>query len=161
MTMRYELSEVVIRQVLLSVIGAVFVFAALGVAGAEIPINKDDDDVAIGGYDTVAYFTEGKAVKGKTDFAFVWHHAQWHFSSERHRDLFAATPERYAPQFGGLCASAMTRGVEVKADPEAWIIVDGRLYLNVTKESRQRWRDNPTEKIQAATEAWESVTQEN
>jgi hypothetical protein len=143
------------------VIGAFLFFSPLGVASADVPINKDEENVAIGGYDTVAYFTEGRAVKGSTDFVFVWHKARWLFSSDTHRDQFVAAPERYAPQFGGLCASAMTRGVEVKADPEAWAIVDGKLYMNVTKESRDRWRENPKEKIQAATEAWESVTSEN
>ena len=158
--MRSELFPLVIGRDLLSVIG-VLLLSSFGAASADVPINKDEENVAIGGYDTVAYFTQGEAVKGKAEHEFVWHDARWLFSSDRHRELFAATPERFAPQFGGLCASAMTRGMEVRADPEAWTIVDGKLYMNYSKGSRERWRENPSEKIQDAREAWESVTQEN
>ena len=155
--MRYGPSPGLIRRGWLSVAGVCLILS-FGVTGAEVPLNKDEDNVAIGGYDTVAYFTEGQAVKGTVEHEFFWHDARWRFSNAKHRALFAATPERYAPQFGGLCASAMTRGLEVKADPEAWTIVDGRLYMNYSKQSRERWRENPTERIQAATEAWESAT---
>ena len=96
----------------------------LGTVNAETPVNKDEDNIAISGYDSVAYFTKGRAVKGRLDHQFVWNDARWLFASGDHRDLFAASPESYAPQFGGFCAGAMTRGIEVKADPEAWTIVD-------------------------------------
>lgn len=65
-------------------------------------VNKDIFGVAIKGYDTVAYFKEGRAVKGKSQFEFTWQDAQWRFSSAANRDLFAADPERYAPQYGGF-----------------------------------------------------------
>lgn len=58
--------------------------------------------IAINGYDTVAYHTEGRAIKGKAEFSYEWNDANWHFASAENRDLFAAGPERYAPQFGGL-----------------------------------------------------------
>lgn len=88
--------------------------------------------VAIKGYDPVAYFTEGKAMKGSEKFAYDWLGTPWHFASAKHRDMFIADPARYAPQFGGYC----TLGVAVdghaaeNVDPErAWRIVDGKLYF--------------------------------
>ena len=57
--------------------------------------------IAIHGYDTVAYHTENRAVKGKIEFAYEWNDAEWHFASAENRDLFAADPEQYAPQYGG------------------------------------------------------------
>ena len=64
-------------------------------------INANIFGVAIKGYDTVAYFTQGRAVKGKKEFSYEWSDAKWYFASAEHRDLFAAEPERYAPKYGG------------------------------------------------------------
>jgi YHS domain-containing protein len=64
-------------------------------------VNADKRGVAIKGYDPVAYFTEGRPVKGKSDYAYIWNDATWYFSSEENSDLFAANPERFAPQYGG------------------------------------------------------------
>ena len=66
------------------------------------PVNKDKAGIAIKGYDPVAYFTENRAVKGKEEFGCLYEGAQWRFSSAAHRDLFAANPERYVPQYGGF-----------------------------------------------------------
>ena len=95
--------------------------------------------VAIEGADPVAYFTEGKAVEGSDDFAHEWMGATWRFVSAANRDRFAAEPDRYAPQYGGYCAWAVSQGYTAKIDPEAWTIVDGRLYLNYSKEVRTQW----------------------
>ena len=85
--------------------------------------------VAIKGYDTVAYFTAGKALKGTENFSFSWHGMTWYFSTKENRDLFAANPERYTPQYDGFCAWAMTESRLARTDPEVWKIVDGKLYL--------------------------------
>lgn len=74
---------------------------AISAESKSIPINKDDLGIAIKGYDTVAYFTDGRAVKGNPEFEAVWQDARWHFVSAAHRDMFKAEPERYAPQYGG------------------------------------------------------------
>jgi YHS domain-containing protein len=95
--------------------------------------------VAIEGADPVAYFTEGKAVEGSSDFAHEWMGATWRFVSAANRDRFAAEPEKYAPQYGGYCAWAVSQGYTAKIDPEAWTIVDDRLYLNYSKEVRTQW----------------------
>ncbi len=103
------------------------------------PVNKTYDGVAIKGYDSVAYFTDGKPVKGSRGFEYVWMGAKWHFSSAEHRDLFIENPEKYAPKYGGYCAYAISRGSVADIDPEAWNIVGGRLYLNLSKKIRDKW----------------------
>ena len=65
-------------------------------------VNTDETGIAIQGYDTVAYHTENRAVKGKSAFSFKWNGAVWHFASTEHRALFAASPDRYAPKYGGF-----------------------------------------------------------
>ncbi|HEX5629936.1 MAG TPA: YHS domain-containing (seleno)protein [Usitatibacteraceae bacterium] len=85
--------------------------------------------VALKGYDPVAYFTEGRPVKGSPAIAYDFDEARYHFSSAEHRDLFAANPDRYAPRFGGYCTGSMSRGVKNEGDPEIWIIEEGRLYV--------------------------------
>lgn len=75
--------------------------ADMGRAIAFDKINKTFFGVAIKGYDTVAYHTEGRAVKGDRKFSYGWNDAKWHFASVINRDLFAADPDRYAPEFGG------------------------------------------------------------
>jgi hypothetical protein len=117
-------------------------------------VATESSGVAIKGYDTVAYFTEGKAIKGNPEFTYTWHDAQWQFANAHRRDLFAADPERYAPQFGGFCSNALTVGKVVAADPEQWTIVDGKLYIKYNSSSRDRWRDNKAAKIEQANETW-------
>jgi YHS domain-containing protein len=94
---------------------------------------------AIEGYDPVAYFNEGRPVEGKSEFAHDWMDATWYFASAEHRDLFAADPDKYAPQYGGYCAWAVSQGYTAKIDPEAWKIVDDRLYLNYSKDVQAQW----------------------
>ena len=105
--------------------------------------NTDQKDVAIKGYDTVAYFTEGNAVKGDKQFAHIWEDATWQFASASNRDLFTANPERYAPQYGGYCALGLAAGEYADIDPGSWTIVEGKLYLNKSKEFREVWRKAP------------------
>ena len=85
--------------------------------------------VVLKGYDPVAYFTEGKPVKGDPRYAYDWDEGRYHFASAKHRDMFVGNPEKYAPQFGGYCTGSMSRGVRNEADPEGWTIQDGRLYM--------------------------------
>ena len=101
-------------------------------------------ETAIRGYDTVAYFTQGKPVDGSDDFTTEWQGATWRFSSQEHLDLFEGDPERYAPQYGGYCAYGVARGGLVKIEPELWAIVDGKLYLNYDDDVQEKWeRDIP------------------
>jgi YHS domain-containing protein len=106
--------------------------------------NLLDSDMAIKGYDTVAYFKTVKALKGNESFTFKWHDMTWYFSTKENRDLFAANPEQYAPQYDGYCAWAMTEARKAQTDPEIWKIVNGKLYLQCSQASYEKWsRDIP------------------
>src|SRR5262245_8912447 len=88
-----------------------------------------EEPLAIKGYDPVAYFTLGKATPGLADSEHEWDEHRYRFTRAEHRELFKADPVRYAPQFGNFCAMALTRGELEEANPENWLISDGRLYV--------------------------------
>lgn len=136
-----------------------FLFVALTGASAlaDGEVNVDKQKIAIKGYDPVAYFTEGKAVKGKPEFKVTWHDAAWLFSSAENRGRFKADPEKYSPRYGGFCALAVAAGQKVDIDPEAWSIVDGRLYLNYNSKFRDQWRQNLAENIRRADDKWSAM----
>jgi YHS domain-containing protein len=125
-------------------------------AGAEAdPVNTTLlGGLAVDGYDPVAYFTEGKPVEGKKEHSFEWEGATWRFASAANRDLFAAAPEKYAPQYGGYCAWAVSQGYTADADPEAWKIVDGKLYLNYDKKVQAKWETDIPGLIKKGDENW-------
>lgn len=95
--------------------------------------------VAINGYDTVAYFTDGKPVKGSDAFVREWNGAKWKFASQQHLDLFKAAPEKYAPQYGGYCAYGVSQGYLVSIEPEQFTVLDGKLYLNYDSGVQKKW----------------------
>ncbi len=104
----------------------------------------DGSGLAIRGTDPVAYFTQGGPVAGSAEFTYTWNNATWQFASAENQDLFAANPEQYAPQYGGYCAWAVSQGYTASIDPNAWRIVDGKLYLNYSRGVQRRWeRDIP------------------
>ena len=115
------------------------------------------DDLAIKGYDSVAYFKAGKALKGNGSFTFPWHSMTWHFLSKENRDLFAATPEKYAPQYDGYCAWAMTEERLAITDPEVWKIVDGKLYLNCSAAAYEKWSKDIPGHIKKADAIWPTL----
>ena len=114
---------------------------------------------AIGGYDPVAYFTEGKPVEGSGDYTAKWKGADWRFASAANRDMFVAAPEKYAPQYGGYCAYAVAQNSTAKIDPTAWAIVNGKLYLNYSPDIQKTWIANRDAFIVAAYKNWPSVLQ--
>jgi hypothetical protein len=121
------------------------------------PMNVGPDKVAIKGYDPVAYFTEGKATKGKPAFEFVWQDAKWRFASAANRDLFQSDPEKYSPRYGGFCALGIAKGAKFDIDPNAWSIVGGRLYLNYDRGARDEWRKEADVNIRDADEKWRTT----
>jgi len=113
---------------------------------------------AIQGYDPVAYFTVSKPVEGKSEFTHTWKGANWRFASAENRNKFAAAPEKYAPQYGGYCAWAVSQGYTASTVPEAWKIVDGKLYLNYSKGIQQRWEQGgPRKLIVVANDNWKKL----
>ena len=113
--------------------------------------------IAIKGYDPVAYFTKGRAMKGSEEFAHKWLGTPWHFANAKHRDLFAADPTKYAPQFGGYCADGVAYGQNTaNIDPEAWRIIDGKLYLNYDKGAAAELEEIPGQ-INKAQANWSNI----
>ena len=131
--------------------------AALAAASRVDPVNRDAHGVAIQGYDMVAYFEEGKPVKGVPAFTHAWMGATWRFATAAHRDRFAADPVRYAPQYGGYCSWAVGHGYTAKVDPEAWKIVNGKLYLNYSKGVQGKWEADAPALIQRGDSNWPSL----
>jgi enamine deaminase RidA (YjgF/YER057c/UK114 family) len=120
----------------------------------------DEARLSISGYDSVAYFTDGKPVQGKSEFEYLWHKLRWRFASGEHRDLFIKDPNRYAPQYDGYCAMGTTNDAEAHkdtVDPEAWAIVDGKLYLTHNQYWLQVWRQKAEEYIRRADASWQAV----
>ncbi len=122
----------------------------------------DEPRLSISGYDTVAYFTDGKPVQGKSEFEYLWHKLRWRFASGEHRDLFIKDPNRYAPQYDGYCAMGTSNEAEAHkdtVDPEAWAIVDGKLYLTHNQYWLQVWREKAAEYIRRADTSWQAVAE--
>ncbi|MEO9804235.1 MAG: YHS domain-containing (seleno)protein [Reichenbachiella sp.] len=111
-------------------------------------------DEAINGYDPVAYFTEGSAEKGEANFTFLWKDATWYFSSQTNLDLFKANPEKYAPQFGGYCAFAASKGFTANTDPTTFKVVDGKLYLCAEQKFLDEWIAGGEESRRLSEENW-------
>ncbi|HEX5654606.1 MAG TPA: YHS domain-containing (seleno)protein [Chitinophagaceae bacterium] len=124
---------------------------------AQSPEIFSKDKTAINGYDPVAYFTESKAVKGQANYTVNWKEVNWLFSSQQHADLFKANPEKYAPQYGGYCAFGCSRGYKAKTEPDAWTIVDGKLYLNYNISVRESWNKDRENYIKKADNNWPAV----
>ena len=114
-------------------------------------------NIAVGGYDTVAYFTQNGPVKGSEEFSTSWKGAEWHFSSAENLEKFKANPNQYAPQYGGYCAYAVANGGTAKGDPQFWKIVDGKLYLNFNKKIQGKWLQNTSQFITDADANWPDV----
>ena len=139
----------------ISIFAAALAFACT--AAAQQAEVFADSAGAIRGYDAVAYFTQGQAVKGQEKFTYPWRGATWRFASAENRDRFAASPEQYAPRYGGYCAYAVAQGSTASIDPAAWSIVEGRLFLNYSLGVRERWRQDVPGYIRKADANWPGV----
>ena len=115
---------------------------------------------AIRGYDPVAYFIQGRPVEGKRAHSLKWKGATWYFANAENQDLFRGNPEKYAPQYGGYCAYAVSQNYTASIDPEAWKIVDGKLYLNYSKSVQTTWEEDITGYISSAERNWPKILAE-
>ena len=116
------------------------------------------DGVAIGGADPVAYFTDEAFVAGSAEFTHEWKGVTWQFSSAENRDLFASNPEQYAPQYGGYCAWAVGQNALAAIDPNAWSVVDDKLYLNASPKIQERWSKDIPGNIAMADANWPTLS---
>ena len=127
---------------------------AMNAQKAEI-FNKGGQ--AINGYDPVAYFLQGKPVKGVQNLSYQWKDATWYFSSQQNLEAFRTAPEKYAPQYGGYCAYGLSDGHKASTEPDAWTIVNGKLYLNYNTNVRSEWSRNREERIKKADGYWPQI----
>jgi hypothetical protein len=139
------------RRSLLGFIAAIpTVLTLASPAFAATPEIYAEDDVAVDGSDVVAYFTQSTNVAGSPEHTVSWKGAIWQFASAENAALFEATPEAYAPQYGGYCAFAMSKGYIAPTEPDAWTVHDGKLYLNFNTSVRSTWsRDIPGNIVKA------------
>src|ERR1700739_4842675 len=122
--------------------------------------RSEEPKLSISGYDPVAYFTDGKPVQGKSAIGYLWHKLRWRFASDAHRQSFAKDPDHYTPQYDGYCAMGMADEEAAHrdtVDPEAWAIVDGKLYLTHMRQAMEDWQQNPAKYIKPADENWAAV----
>ena len=128
-----------------------------GQAASAQAVNTDRAGVALGGYDPVAYQAEQQARKGSPTYTATHEGATYHFASAANRDAFVADPARYLPAYGGFCAYGMAKGYRAKIDPEAFTVVDGRLYVNYSRDVRDRWSKDIAGYITKADSNWSRV----
>jgi YHS domain-containing protein len=112
------------------------------------------DSFAINGYDVVAYFSEAKPVKGSTEVSVTYKEVTWLFANKANADLFKANPEKYEPQYGGYCAYGCSEGHKAKTSPDAWTIVNGKLYLNYNVNVKELWNKDQEGNIKKANVNW-------
>jgi YHS domain-containing protein len=133
------------------------------VAGWALPLStrvqaETPGRTALWGYDPVSYFAAGRPEHGSDKFSFEFEDTTYWFASEEHLKMFAADPERYAPQFKGYCASSVARGLKAEIDPEAWTIWNGQLFVFGSKDDVPEFLANPSEISNKAKAAWAQNT---
>lgn len=115
------------------------------------------NDLAVEGYDTVAYFSDNKPVKGNSKYSTEYKGAEWHFSSMENLEKFKTAPEKYAPQYGGYCAWAVAQNNTAKGDPQQWTIFEDKLYLNYNTDIKNKWLVDKEGLISKADKHWPTL----
>jgi YHS domain-containing protein len=146
-----------LRQILKTTAATALFTIATSTFAADIDISADANDLAIQGYDPVAYFTQAKPTKGQQQYTATYKNAIYQFSSAKHRELFRANPKKYAPQYGGFCAFGVTKGRKFTTDPTAWRVVDGKLYLNLNHDVQKDWLKDVPGYITVGNDKWTTV----
>ncbi|MEP3112523.1 YHS domain-containing (seleno)protein [Nisaea sp.] len=139
------------------VAGSLFLTPAPVVAGERPVYTGFLSNLAVNGYDPVAYFKEGRPVEGDSDHTLEYQGAEWRFVSSENRDAFRQNPEQYAPQYGGYCAWAVSQGYTAKGDPMNWRVVNGKLYLNYNTDIQMRWERDISGNIRSADQNWPQI----
>ena len=139
-----------------------FMLAAMTLPGAawsgEDPIYTTYfSSVAAGGYDVTSYFSEAQPIKGEKAFKTEYMDADWYFANQKNLDKFIQNPQRYAPQYGGYCAWAVSQGNTASGDPLLWTIHEDKLYLNYNHEINNRWHSDKERLIVEADKNWPTV----
>ncbi len=136
---------------------AALLFVGTAVGAAPIDQNADANDVALHGYDPVAYFKTGAPTLGKADITIVRDGVIYRFASAANRDAFQQEPARYIPQYGGFCAMGTAMGLKLDVDPQAWRIVNNKLYLNLNKDVQKKWLSDVPGHISQTNRKWTEI----
>lgn len=132
--------------------------ATPALADGGVFVGTEGENIAVGGYDAVSYFRgSGVPVQGNARYSVTWNGAEWHFASQANAEAFKANPNAFAPQYGGHCAWAMSRGSLAPGDPLLYKIVDGKLYLNFNQQVQQTWLGDIPGFIAKADPAWRLI----
>ncbi len=138
----------------LAILGISIAVTACSSAANFAPVNTNGSGLAVRGYDPVAFFASNDAIVGDKKYEFTWNGAKWHFASAENLEKFKADPVAYAPQFGGYCSYAVSRGYTADGDPMTWKIVEGKLYLNYNQEVKEEWEKEQLRFIEDGTKNW-------
>lgn len=130
--------------------------ASIG-TGKTAQVNVDSKGLALDGYDAVAYFKENSPREGKPEFTADYNGAKWQFFSAENRDAFSKEPAKYAPQYGGYCAWAVSQGYTADTDPNTGKVVDGKLYLNYNPDVAKKWNENIPKYIADGDKNWKDL----
>ncbi len=142
------------RYLILLLVSLITVLPQMSSAGEDEVYTGFFSDTALSGYDTVAYFKEGKALKGKKKYRTQYKGANWQFYNAENLQLFNLNPEKYAPQYGGYCAYAAADNRTAGGDPEFWSIHNGKLYLSYDQDIAEKWESNKEEIVKNADNNW-------
>lgn len=145
------------RSLLVAAAAAPLIALAATRSSAQTQRVYNNGGVAIDGTDPVAYFTQGRPVQGNAGLRLNWMGADWYFSTEANRAMFEADAKAYAPQYGGYCAWAVSQAYTASTVPDAWAVVDGKLYLNYSKRIQRRWETDIPAHIAAANKHWPGI----
>ena len=148
---------------LVTLLAALFAVIAVApaMAAAPAPAVSAEGGIAIRGYDPVAFFTTGTPHEGRPEFAYQYEGATWHFASAENLADFKGNPVRYAPQFGGYCAWAVSQHYLAPGDPQYWKIVGGKLYLNANARAKELWEADQADAIKRGHANWPAVLTDN
>lgn len=138
-------------------VSIVSLVAVLAASGRANEVNVDESGVALHGFDPVAYFSDERPLKGKSEHAAQWNGATYKFASIANRDTFLRDPAKYAPQFGGYCAYGAALGKKFDGDPHLWKIVGGKLYFNLNAEASKLWHQDIPGNIHKAEASWPRI----
>jgi YHS domain-containing protein len=136
---------------------AIFFTSLLSTASAQKSAIYAPDGVALKGYDVVAFFTQGKPMKGSTEYSFQWNGAKWLFYNKADLESFKGSPEKYAPQYGGYCAYGTAEGHKAPTQADTWTIVGNKLYFNYNAQVKEMWSKNRSALIDTANKNWVSL----
>lgn len=145
------------KALLLPLILILTVFTVYASGDYDSVIYIKDANLALEGYDTIAYFENNKPIKGSNEWKTIYKNAEWYFNSEKNLNLFLSDPEKYAPAYGGYCAWAMNEGNLAPGKPKHWDIIEGRLYLNYSSSTRKKFLDDFNSMIKNADSKWTEI----